>query len=89
MKYMVLMYSDPAQTKTMSAADREAVRHRHEGLHADEAGAMLTGAGLAYPEETQPSGWAVNEPHLVALAHAGATFVNGQLVERPGETVAA
>ncbi len=52
MKYMVLMYSDPAETKAMSAADREAVRHRHEALHADEAGAMLNGAGLAYPEQT-------------------------------------
>jgi hypothetical protein len=25
----------------------------------------------------------VNAPHLVALVRAGATFVNGQLVERP------
>jgi hypothetical protein len=27
----------------------------------------------------------VNAPHLVALVRAGATFINGQLVERPGE----
>ena len=27
----------------------------------------------------------VNAPHLVALVRAGATFVNGKLVERPGE----
>jgi hypothetical protein len=27
----------------------------------------------------------VNAPNLVALARAGATFINGQLVERPGE----
>jgi hypothetical protein len=26
----------------------------------------------------------VNAPHLVALVRAGATFVNGKLVERPG-----
>jgi hypothetical protein len=26
---------------------------------------------------------AVNAPHLVALVRAGATFVNGKLVERP------
>jgi hypothetical protein len=31
---------------------------------------------------------AVNGPHLVPLVRAGATFVNGQLVERPAETVA-
>jgi hypothetical protein len=27
----------------------------------------------------------VSAPHLVALARAGATFVNGKLAERPGE----
>ena len=27
----------------------------------------------------------VNAPHLVALVRAGTTFVNGQLVERPGD----
>jgi hypothetical protein len=27
----------------------------------------------------------VNAPHLVALVRAGATFVNGKLVERVGE----
>ncbi len=30
----------------------------------------------------------VNAPHLVALVRAGATFVNGKLVERPGEAAA-
>jgi hypothetical protein len=28
----------------------------------------------------------VNAPHLVALVRAGATFVNGKLVGRPGES---
>jgi hypothetical protein len=28
---------------------------------------------------------AVNAPHLVALVRVGAVFVNGKLVERPGE----
>jgi hypothetical protein len=27
----------------------------------------------------------VNAPQLVALVRAGATFINGKLVERPGE----
>jgi hypothetical protein len=27
----------------------------------------------------------VNAPHLVALVRAGATFINGKLVERPAE----
>ena len=29
---------------------------------------------------------AVNAPHLVALVRAGATFIDGKLVERPKET---
>jgi hypothetical protein len=28
---------------------------------------------------------AVNAPHLVALVRAGAIFINGKLVERPGQ----
>jgi hypothetical protein len=28
---------------------------------------------------------AVNAPHLVALVRAGATFINGELIERPGD----
>jgi hypothetical protein len=27
----------------------------------------------------------VNAPHLVALVRTGATFINGKIVERPGE----
>ena len=31
----------------------------------------------------------VNAPHLVALVRTGAIFINGKLVERPGEHAAA
>jgi hypothetical protein len=34
-------------------------------------------------ESAQDRWRAVNAPHLVALVRAGATFINGQLVERP------
>ncbi len=37
-------------------------------------------------EAAQDRWRAVNGPHLVALVRAGATFVNGKLVERPDET---
>ena len=37
-------------------------------------------------EAAQDRWRAVNGPHLVALVRAGATFVNGELVERPDET---
>jgi hypothetical protein len=36
-------------------------------------------------ESAQDRWRAVNAPHLVALVPAGATFINGKLVERPGE----
>ncbi|MFC9238790.1 YciI family protein [Streptomyces decoyicus] len=59
MKYMVLMYADPAATQAMSAADRAEVFRRHEALHQDLAGTgeMLNGAGLAYPKDTTTIRW--------------------------------
>ena len=36
-------------------------------------------------ESAQDRWRAVNAPPLVALVRAGATFINGKLVERPGE----
>jgi putative transposase len=36
-------------------------------------------------ESAQQRWRAVNAPHLVALVRAGATFVNGKLVERPSD----
>ncbi|MEV6773502.1 YciI family protein [Nocardia sp. NPDC051030] len=52
MKFMVLMYADPADTRAMSSAAREDVARRHEALHADVPKAMRNGAGLAYPDAT-------------------------------------
>jgi hypothetical protein len=39
-------------------------------------------------EAAQARWRAVNAPHLVALVRAGATFVNGKLVERPEDEAA-
>jgi hypothetical protein len=36
-------------------------------------------------ESAQDRWRAVNAPRLVALVRAGATFINGNLIERPGE----
>ena len=36
-------------------------------------------------ESAQDYWRAVNAPHLVALVRAGATFINGKLIEQPGE----
>ncbi|WP_406208875.1 YciI family protein [Kitasatospora sp. NBC_01560] len=54
MKYLVLMYADPAATAAMTAEERADVFRRHEALHRDldGSGEILNGAGLAYPEDT-------------------------------------
>ena len=36
-------------------------------------------------ESAQARWRAVNAPHLVAMVRAGATFINGKLIERPGQ----
>ena len=50
-------------------------------------GSRAAGLAMAFKliESAQDRWRAVNAPHLVALVHAGAVFVNGKLVERPGE----
>ena len=71
MKYMVLMYADPAATEAMSAAERDDVFARHEALHEDLAGSgeMLNGAGLAYPRDTTTIRW-----HAAGAAAADGPF---------------
>ena len=51
-------------------------------------GSRAAGIAMAFKLiESAQSRWrAVNAPHLVALVRAGATFVNGKLVERPDES---
>jgi hypothetical protein len=50
-------------------------------------GSRAAGLAMAFKliESAQDRWRAVNAPHLVALVRAGATFINGNLVERPGE----
>jgi hypothetical protein len=61
------------------------VRHRTKVTK----GHGLRAAGLAMAfkliESAQHRWRTVNAPHLVALVRAGATFINGKLVERPSE----
>jgi hypothetical protein len=47
----------------------------------------VAGLAMAFKliESAQDRWRVVNAPHLVALVGAGAVFVNGKLVERPGE----
>jgi hypothetical protein len=62
------------------------VRHRTKVTRGP--GSRAAGLAMAFKliEAAQDRWRAVNGPHLVALVRAGATFVNGKLVERPDET---
>ncbi|MDH6143768.1 hypothetical protein P3T35_005803 [Kitasatospora sp. GP30] len=59
MKYMVLMYADPAATEAMTKEQRAEVFRRHEALHQDleGSGELLNGAGLAYPRDSTTLRW--------------------------------
>jgi predicted nucleotidyltransferase len=52
------------------------------------ASSRTAGVAMAFKliESAQTHGHAVNTPHLVALARAGAKFENGKPVERPDES---
>jgi hypothetical protein len=60
---------------------------RHRSKITKGPGSRAAGLAMAFKliEPAQDRWRAVNAPHLVALVRAGATFINGKLVERPGE----
>ena len=61
------------------------VRHRTKITRGP--GSRAAGLAMAFKliQAAQDRWRAVNGPHLVALVRAGATFVNGKLVERPDD----
>jgi transposase-like protein len=61
------------------------VRHRTKVTKGP--GSRAAGLAMAFKliESAQDRWRCLNAPHLVALVRAGATFINGKLVERPGE----
>ncbi len=63
------------------------VRHRTKVTKGP--GSRAAGLAMAFRliESAQARWRMVNAPHLVALVRAGATFINGKLIERPGEEV--
>jgi len=60
---------------------------RHRTKITKGPGSRAAGLAMAFKliESAQDRWRAVNAPHLVALVRAGATFINGELVERHGE----
>ena len=61
---------------------------RHRTKVTRGPGSRAAGLAMVFKliEAAQAHWRAVNGPHLVALVRAGATFVNGKLVERRGDT---
>ncbi|SIR16525.1 hypothetical protein SAMN05421833_106229 [Microbispora rosea] len=61
------------------------VRHRTKVTKGP--GSQAAGLAMAFKliESAQARWRAVNAPHLVALVRAGATFINGKLLERPDD----
>ena len=64
MKYMLLMYANPNETKAMAASDRDIIARKHEALVArlTESGELLNGAGLDYPWNTFTIRWNQGDP---------------------------
>ena len=60
---------------------------RHRTKITKGPGSRAAGLAMAFKliEAAQDRWRAVNAPHLVALVRAGATFINGRLIKRPGE----
>ena len=61
---------------------------RHRTKITKGPGSRAAGLAMAFKliESAQDRWRAVDAPHLVALVRAGATFINGKLIERPGGT---
>jgi transposase-like protein len=64
---------------------------RHRTRVTKGPGSRAAGLAMAFKliESAQQRWRAVNAPHLVALVRAGATFINGHIVERPTDAAAA
>jgi transposase-like protein len=91
LEVLLAFYDFPAEhwqhlrTTTPIESTFATVRHRTKITRGP--GSRAAGLAMAFKliEAAQDRWRAVNGPHLVALVRAGATFVNGKLVERPDE----
>jgi hypothetical protein len=61
------------------------VRHRTKVTKGPGSRAAGLATAFRLIESARARWRMVNAPHLVALVRAGATFINGKLLERPGE----
>jgi transposase-like protein len=88
---LLAFYDYPAEhwvhLRTTNPIESTFATVRHRTKVTKGPGSRAAGLAMAFKliESAQDHWRMVNAPHLVALVHAGATFKNGKLVERPGE----
>jgi putative transposase len=88
---LLAFYDYPAEhwvhLRTTNPIESTFATVRHRTKVTKGPGSRAAGLAMAFKliESAQDRWRAVNAPHLVALVRAGATFINGKLVERPGE----
>jgi transposase-like protein len=88
---LLAFYDYPAEhrvhLRTTSPIESTFATVRHRTKITKGPGSRAAGLAMAFKliESAQDRWRAVNAPHLVALVRAGAAFVNGKLVERPGK----
>jgi transposase-like protein len=88
---LLAFYDYPAEhwihLRTTNPIESTFATVRHRSKVTKGPGSRAAGLAMAFKliEAAQHRWRAVNAPHLVALVRAGATFVNGKLVERPDE----
>jgi transposase-like protein len=91
---LLAFYDYPAEhwihLRTTNPIESTFATVRHRTKVTKGPGSRAAGLAMAFKliESAQARWRAVNAPHLVALVRAGASFVNGVLVERPNEEAA-
>jgi len=87
---LLAFYTYPAEhwvhLRTTNPIESTFATVRHRTKVTKGPGSRAAGLAMAFKliESAQDHWRMVNAPHLVALVRAGATFINGKLVERPG-----
>jgi transposase-like protein len=89
---LLAFYDYPAEhwvhLRTTNPIESTFATVRHRTKITKGPGSRAAGLAMAFKliQSAQDRWRAVNAPHLVALVRAGAIFINGKLIERPGET---
>lgn len=92
LEVLLAVYDFPAEhwqhLRTTNPIESTFATVRHRTKITRGPGSRAAGLAMAFKliEAAQHRWRAVNAPHLVALVRAGATFIDGKLVERPEES---